>query len=207
MVGGCAIGPLCCGDRETTPLSGPRSAAAQSAQCRALSTCDVGMHLEHDGRSRSRRLLRVRRVAVVARDCLRARAGNHRGVASMHGTRSRYTTGCRCDACRAANAEYGARYQRDRRRPDGAGLRRVQAMDTARRLTALRTMGYSYGAIARATGIPPRTLADVHDGRSRRTSPEVRATVLTLFRHAVGRRTGGRRSEAVEHPDQDEADR
>jgi hypothetical protein len=68
-------------------------------------------------------------------------------------------------------------------------------------------MGLSYGAIARATEVAQRTLADIHDGRSRRTNLDVATAVLNFYRHAVGRHTGGRRLDAVEHPDQDEPDR
>lgn len=37
-------------------------------------------------------------------------------AAPSHGTRQRYATGCHCEACRSANADYQAAWRRESRR-------------------------------------------------------------------------------------------
>jgi hypothetical protein len=110
-----------------------------------------------------------------------------------HGTRSRYTGGCRCPACRAANRTYQRRYQRERRRPDPPGPRLVPAAATRRRLHQLAELGVPLTHLADLTGIPASTLADVVTGRTTRTRPHVEAAVLARYRELIGRHTGGTR--------------
>jgi hypothetical protein len=57
-------------------------------------------------------------------------------VTSAHGTRSRYTQGCRCDGCRAANLAYSKAYIAAR--PEKADRRRETSREAMRRLRARR---------------------------------------------------------------------
>jgi hypothetical protein len=53
-----------------------------------------------------------------------------------HGTRSRYSQGCRCDACRKANVDYSVRYRQER--PEQMEKQRAASREAMRRLRARR---------------------------------------------------------------------
>lgn len=48
---------------------------------------------------------------MTARELRRRRQANGRANAAVHGSRSKYQSGCRCNACRAANARHSASRQ------------------------------------------------------------------------------------------------
>lgn len=81
-----------------------------------------------------------------------------------HGTRSAYVSGCRCEACRAANTAYMAAYYRAR----GTHSPLVDVAEAQWRLRRLFGMGYTYREVAQFTGISEGNISDIMGGRRER---------------------------------------
>lgn len=102
--------------------------------------------------------------------------------APAHGTRARYLTeACRCDPCRAANAEEGRR----RRRALAEGRPAlVDATPVREHLAALRATGFGVRRIAAASGVAQETIDGIFGIRGRpatvRVRPETAAALLAV---------------------------
>lgn len=79
-----------------------------------------------------------------------------------HASRGRYTSGCRCEACRKAAREYER--QRVRRKAYGKPSNLVDAEPVRQRVRKLQQAGYSMAEICRVSGVAKSTL----DGIMRR---------------------------------------
>lgn len=103
-----------------------------------------------------------------------------------HGQRSTYVKGCRCDACRAANARYAklAKYRQDTGRtvmvdaaPVKAHLRRLRAAGVGKR-TIANHAGVSQTVVNRLIGID-------HSRPATRVRPEIAQKLLAVRPHAL----------------------
>jgi len=109
-----------------------------------------------------------------------------------HG-RSAYVAGhCRCEECTEANAAYQRNRWRLLNRPDAEPqVAIIDAVATRRRLNRLLERGATLTSIARGSQVPRSTLADIAEGRTRRTRRSVHDAVVNAYRSHVarGRRT------------------
>lgn len=100
-----------------------------------------------------------------------------------HGVRARYTSGCRCDPCRAANTAYQA--TRARAKVYGRTNRLVPIAPVLRHLRALRRAGLGRRTIAEASKVAESVIGRILDG----TKPHVRETtakrLLAVTRDAI----------------------
>lgn len=79
-----------------------------------------------------------------------------------HGTRSRYSSGCRCAECRRANCEYEKRRVRRRAHEKlGYPAAMVDAAPVRERLLRLYASGYSEKEVVRLTGLARSTLRSI----------------------------------------------
>lgn len=78
---------------------------------------------------------------------------------STHGARRSYLSGCRCVACRAANAAYVNAH----RSPTGL----VPADAAAAHLQQLAALGIGYRSVAHSAGVSPSVVQSVRAGTSR----------------------------------------
>ena len=74
-----------------------------------------------------------------------------------HGLRSTYVRGCRCEACRAANAEY---YHVLRARTEPA---RIPIEEARWRIRRLIMLGLSVNEVSRVTGLAPSTVDGIRN--------------------------------------------
>jgi len=74
-------------------------------------------------------------------------------VSETHGTRSRYTAGCLCTPCRAANAQYVADLRHRRRIGQVIFGARRDATDAQRWLTQLHRDGFTSTRLAHELGL------------------------------------------------------
>jgi len=95
-----------------------------------------------------------------------------------HGARARYTAGCRCDDCRAANREYERGRVRARMRGDWNGL--VDAKDSRAHLKKLSAQGVGRRAVHAATGVSNTVLSDILTGRKTRVRSRTMRDILAV---------------------------
>jgi len=96
-----------------------------------------------------------------------------------HGRRSTYWRGCRCLACRAANAEYQARRRAHLARGRALPGVAVQGHDTARLIRSLLAEGFPARRLGPLVGVHERTIR-AHTG-SRPVERRVAARVRWLW--------------------------
>lgn len=113
-----------------------------------------------------------------------------------HGSRARYTTGCRCDRCRVANAEYERERVRARRRGDWNGL--VDAAAVRQHLAKLSAAGVGYKSAADAASVARSVVHLIVSGERRQLRVATARRLLEVDEHAAaggavidGRRTWG----------------
>lgn len=105
------------------------------------------------------------------------------GTRHPHGTRIRYSGGCRCLPCRAANANYETARAAARRA--GQSNRIVHASPARRHLRSLSRSGVGYKTVARIAGVGKSILCGVKTGRRSRCREETIRKVLAVKpRHA-----------------------
>lgn len=100
-----------------------------------------------------------------------------------HGKRARYTSGCRCDPCRAANTVY-LRAQR-RAQVYGRTNALVPVAAVLRHLKALRRAGLGARTIGDAAGVPGSTVRKVLDGRRSHLRETTARKLLDVTRDAI----------------------
>lgn len=79
-----------------------------------------------------------------------------------HGLRMRYTTGCRCDLCRAANAAYARERAEARRRGEANPV--VPAAPVRAHILALRAAGVGRRSIADVADVPYSIVGEIARG-------------------------------------------
>lgn len=79
-----------------------------------------------------------------------------------HGRRARYTAGCRCDLCRAANRNYARKRLRAQREGDWNGL--VDAGPARAHLLSLSRAGVGRRAVAAASDVAITVIQKVRSG-------------------------------------------
>lgn len=104
-----------------------------------------------------------------------------------HGTRSKYVSGCRCEACTIANREYARRRSKVKAKEAmGAEDPYWQPLERAQSLIAgLIVRGYTIAELARLTGIKKETLYAINCGKSHHTGKgrhRVHATTVGALR-------------------------
>lgn len=103
-----------------------------------------------------------------------------------HGTRARYTTGCRCDRCRPANAAYERERLRARRRGEWNGF--VDAAPVRAHLAKLSKAGVGYKSAADAASVARSVVGKILSGE--RTQLRA-ATARRLLEVDEGAAAGG----------------
>lgn len=110
-----------------------------------------------------------------------------------HGTRANYKAGCRCLACRSANAAYEATRARARASGKPSPGQAVQSYKVRRCLRSLLAEGFTLQALAVRVGLHRETLG-IHarlvptnpDGQIAQPAPKMRissaARILALYR-------------------------
>lgn len=96
-----------------------------------------------------------------------------------HGTRSRYTSGCRCSACREANRVYN----RSRVRAAFNGL--VDAGRARQHLVALSGNGVGRRSVAAACDVALTVIADVRSGKKQQIRAETERRLLAVSSEAI----------------------
>jgi hypothetical protein len=101
-----------------------------------------------------------RRRAPLDRRHLLPRKGGRReaDAAPDHGTYARYKRGCRCVACRAANAAQSCAQRADARHGKKRLAQRVSAVDAQRLIRLMRREGYQGPQLAAVLGLRPQEL-------------------------------------------------
>lgn len=100
-----------------------------------------------------------------------------------HGTRPRYRTGCRCVACRAANARFRQRCRLARR--GGGGDRLVSSERSREHLRRLSSAGVGRIAVAEASTLGESTLKDIRTGKRPLIRQSTEALILSVDRNAA----------------------
>jgi len=95
-----------------------------------------------------------------------------------HGSRSRYTGGCRCAPCRAANTAYTR--ARARAKVYGRTNRLLPVARVVRHLQALQRAGVGLPAIGAAAGVNDRTLAKILRGRRLHVREDTAKKILAV---------------------------
>lgn len=104
----------------------------------------------------------------------------------VHGDRLRYLAGCRCDACREANASYEhARYSA---RKSGQGDALVDASRARVHLASLSTQGVGYKTAADAAGVSAPTVLQIITGRRSFIRATTERRLLSVTAHAAADR-------------------
>lgn len=104
----------------------------------------------------------------------------------IHGSRTTFQNGCRCEECDLANRRYLKRY---RVRVDSQGPLLADASEAAAHLRKIVRQGASFNRLGFISGIPARTLAQIANGTHKRTTPERITKILKLqayYRHDRG---------------------
>lgn len=98
------------------------------------------------------------------------------------GTRSAYTAGCHCGACRAANSAYQVQRAARAKNPTlaDAAAQQVPAAPVRDHLRALAAAGVGLRALAAATGLSRSQLSKIRSGTARTVRPRTRDAVLAI---------------------------
>lgn len=113
------------------------------------------------------------------------------------GTRARYATGCRCDACRKASSHYENERQKARRLGDTRQL--VSAEKAREHLRQLSRKNVGYKTVADAAKVATSVVAKVLGGERRqiRASTERRILAVTVTTRADGALISKREADQV----------
>lgn len=91
---------------------------------------------------------------------------------SKHGTHTRYSKGCRCEACRAGHRAYERQRKREiRREQQGIEPRRHRFVDTTEvrnHINFLRSKGIGYVGIAKRSGVDKSALQQITRGEKKK---------------------------------------
>ncbi len=104
-------------------------------------------------------------------------------VQSAHGTRPRFISGCRCVACRAANARFRQRCRLVRR--GGGGDRLVSSERCREHLRRLSSAGVGRKAVAQASTLGECTLKDIRTGKRPLIRQSTEALILAVDNNAA----------------------
>jgi len=104
---------------------------------------------------------------------------------SRCGTRTGYTSGCRCDACREAHRVYNREWLRREARirygiepPKPA--RWIDATEVREHLAWLQSIGIGRRLVSKHSGISVSQIVKLRDGTTRQTSPRTAMRILTV---------------------------
>jgi hypothetical protein len=97
----------------------------------------------------------------------------------LHGTRAKYSSGCRCDECRVANT----RYQCGRRKQGWP--RKVAAKVARRHIRKLARRGVGRRSVADAATISERTVGNIKAGRVKTIFSSTEKKILAITPAAV----------------------
>ena len=100
-----------------------------------------------------------------------------------HGVRARYTSGCRCEPCRAANTAYQA--SRARAKVYGRTNRLVPIAPVLRHLRALRRAGLGRRTIAEASKVAESVIGRILDGSKLHVRETTAKRLLAVTREAI----------------------
>lgn len=103
-----------------------------------------------------------------------------------HGDRLRYMSGCRCDACRGANARYEQERAAARRRGEWNGI--VSAERSRLHLAELSRLGVGRRSVQDVCGIADTVLCDIIAGRKRQVRAATERAILGVTRAAAADR-------------------
>jgi hypothetical protein len=95
-----------------------------------------------------------------------------------HGDRLRYLAGCRCDACRQANATYERTRIAARKAGDWNGI--VSAAAARKHLKQLSRQNVGRKAVAAATDIALSTIAEIYRGTKRQIRARTARKILAV---------------------------
>lgn len=95
-----------------------------------------------------------------------------------HGRRARYTAGCRCDVCRAANRNYARKRLAAQRDGDWNGL--VDAGPARAHLRRLSRAGVGRRAVAAASDVALTVISDVRAGRKTQIRARTERRILAV---------------------------
>lgn len=107
---------------------------------------------------------------------------------SRCGTRTGYTAGCRCDACREAHRVYNREWLRREARirygiepPKPA--RWIDATEVREHLIWLQSIGIGRRLVARYSGVSGSQITKLRDGITTRTTPNTANRILAVGKH------------------------
>lgn len=101
-----------------------------------------------------------------------------RAATSEHGERQRYLAGCRCDACKQANAAYERARRQARLSGEWNGL--VSARKVRAHLKALSKKGVGRRAVAAASDVPEGTLNAIQAGKQQHLRAQSERRILAV---------------------------
>lgn len=101
-----------------------------------------------------------------------------------HGTRQNYVTGCRCVACRSANAVY--EQQRQQARADGRVVW-VSPQKARAKLEMLARIGIGHRQAAKLAGVSARTVQRIRKGQAPRIRANVEHAILGITRPSLAK--------------------
>lgn len=99
-----------------------------------------------------------------------------------HGTRLKYKAGCRCLACRAANARYETGRARSRASGNWNGL--VAAEATRKQILKLSKQGVGRRAIAAASDVAEKVISRVRSGAQVKVRKSTEGRILAVSNQA-----------------------
>ncbi len=96
-----------------------------------------------------------------------------------HGTRSSYTKGCRCNKCRAANADY-SKLRREGRSCLKEKEEVVDATVAREFLESLSELGIGRNSVHKACGVGKRLIWDISSGKTKRILRSTQERILAI---------------------------
>lgn len=96
-----------------------------------------------------------------------------------HGVRSSYVKGCRCNRCRAANADY-YKSQREIRPARDVRDDTVDASRAREILAHLSELGIGRNSVHKACGVSKRLIWDIASGRAKRVLRSTESRILAI---------------------------
>lgn len=107
---------------------------------------------------------------------------------SRCGTRTSYTQGCRCDACRAAHRDYNREWLRREARirygiEPPKPPRWIDATEVREHLVWLQSIGIGRRLVAHHSGVSASQITKLRDGTTTRTTPTTANRILAVGKH------------------------